>query len=305
MDFSLLPAGSERLHEQGILAIHEEEFLRLLPVDEHRAWQLFVSDYSAFILRLIGHFVTDYDDRMELYLFVCQRLAANRLRRLKRFVCDPYAPCKLTTWLVPVIRNLVIDWFRHKEGRKRPSRCIAALPELTQMVFKYCYQQGYTPGEAFELIRTRHDPRLRFEEVSRALDQIHDALAGAKMWAVARAMLRNAPAYPVEGERASEDRPEIELSAPEAPPDMETQMVQLRRTLQEAIESLPAHEQLLLRLRFEETLSASEIADLLHLRDSRAAYQGIRQAIGHLRKRLHESGWQAEDFSVLLEGERP
>ncbi|MBC7187916.1 MAG: sigma-70 family RNA polymerase sigma factor [Calditrichaeota bacterium] len=303
--FSLLAAGSERPKEQDILPMDEEEFLRLLAIDEHQAWQLFVSDYSTFILRLIGHFVSDYDDRMELYLFVCERLAANRLRRLKRFVRDPHAPCKFTTWLVPVVRNLVIDWFRHKEGRKRLNRCIAALPELTQKVFKYCYQQGYSPGEAFELIRTKHDPSLRFEEVAQALGQIHEALGGAKMWAVVRAMLRNAPAYPTDAERALEDRPEIELVAPEAPPDLGTQIVQLRRALQEAMESLPAHEQLLLRLRFEQSLAASEIAGVLRLRDSRAAYHAIRQAIGHLRKRLRDNGWQAEDFSILLGGETP
>lgn len=264
-----------------------------------------MSDYSTFILRLIGHFVTDYDDRMELYLFVCERLAANRLRRLKRFVRDSHAPCKFTTWLVPVVRNLVIDWFRHKEGRKRLNRCIAALPELTQRVFKYCYQQGYSPGEAFELIRTRHEPRLRFEDVGRALDQIHEALAGAKMWAVVRAMRRKAPAYPTDAERTLEDRPEIELVAPDMPPDLGTQIAQLRRALQRAIEGLPAQEQLLLRLRFEENLAASEIAGVLHLCDSRAAYHGIRQAVGHLRKRLRDSGWQAEDFSILLQGETP
>lgn len=283
----------------------EERLLHLLGEDDCQAWQFFVTTYSRLVLRIVGHFVTDYDDRMEAFLFVCQGLAANHLKRLKAFKKDPEAPCKFSTWLVPVVRNLVIDWFRHRKGRKRISKAVAALPAPAQWVFRYCFQLGYTPGEALELIQERHAPSFRFAEVRAAMDQIREALGGAKVWEVLQASQRGAPMLPAESGAGEEERAGIEIADEQPLPDTQADRKRLRAVLHRLIDGLPVQEKLLLRLRFDEGLSPAEIAGLLHYPDVRVVYQGIRQAVHHLRTGLLKEGWKFDDFMVLIEETPP
>ncbi|MDZ7296048.1 MAG: sigma-70 family RNA polymerase sigma factor [candidate division KSB1 bacterium] len=283
----------------------EELFLRLLDEDDCQAWQFFVTTYSRFVLRIVGHFVTDYDDKMDAFLFVCQGLAANRLKRLKGFRKDPDVPCKFTTWLVPVVRNLVIDWFRHKRGRKRLSKAVAALPPPAQWVFRYCFQLGYAPAEAFELIRQRHAPTVRFDEVRAAIGQIREALGGSRVWEVLQASQRGAPMLPAESGVGEEERAGVELTDGQPPPDAQADREQLRAVLHRLIEELPPQEKLLLRLRFDEGLSPAEIAGLLRYPHVRVVYQGIRQAVHHLRLRLRKEGWKSDDFAALTQETPP
>ncbi len=62
------------------------------------AWDAFVDRYRRLIFAAIRHYAQDYDDVMDV------------------------------TWLVTVVRHLTVDWFRHRDVRRRlsPSRSFSA-----------------------------------------------------------------------------------------------------------------------------------------------------------------------------------
>lgn len=65
---------------------------------------------------------------------------------------------------------------------------------------------------------------------------------------------------------------------------------ELHRALEAAVESLPATDRLLLSLRFEDGLSAAEIARVTNARSQFHVYRRIKTVLEILRKRLTEAG---------------
>src|SRR5947209_5895328 len=100
--------------------------------DCEKAWDLFLSSHRGLILATVRHYVQDYDDVMDVFARVCERLRADSLARLRRYTDKPQETHTATfsTWLVAVLRNLVIDWFRHRDGRKQVSNAARTLPPL-------------------------------------------------------------------------------------------------------------------------------------------------------------------------------
>jgi len=78
-----------------------------------RKWQAFVSRYSPFILRAVGSFTADHDERMDIYTHVLERLQANHFAKFRAFAFRS----KLSTWLTVVARNMALDFLRAKYGR--------------------------------------------------------------------------------------------------------------------------------------------------------------------------------------------
>jgi RNA polymerase sigma factor (sigma-70 family) len=94
---------------------------RLLSGDGDRAvaWEAFVAEHSRLLLHVARTGTTKYDDAMDAYAYVLERLREDDYRRLREFAQDPRA--KLTTWLVVVARRLSIDHYRRRYGRARGS----------------------------------------------------------------------------------------------------------------------------------------------------------------------------------------
>lgn len=68
------------------------------------AWRLFLDEYSATILQVVRHVEGDSDFVADCFQFVCERLSANSLLRLRKF--RPQGPAVFSTWLRAVMRNL-------------------------------------------------------------------------------------------------------------------------------------------------------------------------------------------------------
>lgn len=89
-----------------------------LPADaREEGWAAFLAQYSDLIRYAIRKTESDPDAVGDAYAYVLEQLRKDDFRRLRAFDAD--GPAKLTTWLVVVVRRLVIDLWRRRSGRRR------------------------------------------------------------------------------------------------------------------------------------------------------------------------------------------
>src|SRR5437763_15826157 len=104
------------------------------------AWDLFIDQYRALIFATIRHYTRDHDQVMDVFAEVCSALRHDRLARLQRYWDRRTHTARFSSWLVTVIRHLVIDWVRQHAYRRRPRRR-ATLSALQQQLFELVFVQ--------------------------------------------------------------------------------------------------------------------------------------------------------------------
>jgi RNA polymerase sigma factor (sigma-70 family) len=90
-----------------------------------RAWSDFLQEYSRLILHAARSFGGSYDEAMDRYAYVLERLHQDDFRRLRLYVADGRG--KFTTWLVVVVRRCCLDETRSRYGRLRGDPSAAQL----------------------------------------------------------------------------------------------------------------------------------------------------------------------------------
>lgn len=109
--------GAERSSEEALSL--PTQLRNLLEAAEgsarEQAWTEFLDSYSRLILFVARQTPGDYDDVMDRYAFVVERLREPGHRRLRTYAADGRG--KFTTWLMVVARRLCIDHNRLKHGR--------------------------------------------------------------------------------------------------------------------------------------------------------------------------------------------
>src|SRR2546421_5078517 len=128
------------------------------------AWDLCLDRYRRLIFSAIRHYAEDYDDVMDVFARVCEALRADDLRRLRCYVDQPDHRARFSTWLVTVVRHLTVDWFRHRDGRRRLSAVAEGLPPLRRRIFEHVFLDQHSHIEAYELMHAREAPTLTFRE---------------------------------------------------------------------------------------------------------------------------------------------
>ena len=107
-----LMAETPRSLQRLLTAIAQED--TSAPTPHRRA---FVARISRLLIHVARSITATHDDAMDAYAFVLEQLRADQCRRLREFAADPR--CKLSTWLVVVVRDLCMDLYRHRYGRTR------------------------------------------------------------------------------------------------------------------------------------------------------------------------------------------
>jgi RNA polymerase sigma factor (sigma-70 family) len=128
------------------------------------AWDRFLDRYRRLIFAAIRHYAQDYDDVMDVFARVCEALRADDLGRLRTYAAQPDHHARFSTWLVTVVRHLTVDWFRHRDGRRRLSVVAEGLPLLRRRIFEHVFLDQRSHIEAYELIHAREAPALSFKE---------------------------------------------------------------------------------------------------------------------------------------------
>jgi len=251
--------------------------------DSDTAWDLFLSSHRGLILATVRHYVQDYDDVMDVFARVCERLRADRLARLRRYVDKPQDThtARFSTWLVAVLRNLVIDWFRHRDGRKQVSNAARTLPPLHRSIYEHVFLSGRSHVEAYELLVSSGDYSLKFgpflKEVAVTYRAVSAGRRGFLMTDLAGPVALGPDALPQE---PATPAPEVDDSP----------------ALVEALRTLAPDEQLAIQLFVIEELSAAEVADLVGWPNAKMVYNRVSRALAAIRGQLEEQGLQRRDL---------
>lgn len=230
-----------------------------------RAWGTFLNRFSNLILKVIWQSERDYDEVMESYLFVCRKLAEGDFARLRRFRERGGNAPAFTTWLAVVSRNLCVDAHRSRHGRKQFPRAIMRLADLDREVFRLYYWKGCS----LEEIQTK---AARFgttpEGVTESISKIELAISANPGSTMPRAVF-----VPLDDNEA------VASSADDA------DLREMEQWLHQWISTLPSQDQMILRLRFWEDMTAPEIARSMKISPVERVYPLLRSALHSLREK--------------------
>jgi RNA polymerase sigma factor (sigma-70 family) len=245
--------------------------------DRERAWDLFVERYRRLIFSAIRHYTGEPDDVMDVFARVCEALRENDFARLRR-CADHFDPARpLSTWLVVVVRNLTIDWFRHRDGRRRLSTIVTTLTPIRQRIFQCVFVDGHSHVETYELLRSREALDLPFGEFLNELRATYRAVRAGRGGPLAAELAVPPPAVP------------------DAPPDPAVAAEQ-RAMLGQALEALSPEERLAVQLYVVDEMPADQVAHVLGYPNAKTVYNKVYRALGAIRSHLTQSGIRGGDL---------
>lgn len=263
-----------------------------------KAWPEFILHYSPFILSCIRRFAADHDERMEIYVHVCQRLADDDCRRIRQYRgMGDLGPCKFSTWLAAVTFNLAREWIRSTRGRRRLFRSLSDLGRTDRLVFQYYFWEGYSLLQIARLLQSKIHLDCGVTEVIERLAAIERLLTRDHRWRLVTSLLRSARPVSIDRPRTVVGE-EISFDVPDDRADSSHHLGrdEAYGVLQELIGTLPDEERLALRMRFERGLSAREIAIALGLNNYKRVYEIQGRALSRLATELRERGFEFRDF---------
>ena len=241
------------------------------------AWDAFLSRYRRLIFAAIQHYARNYDDVMDVFARVCESLRESDSRRLRSYIDEPEHRARFSTWLVTVVRNLTVDWFRERDGRHRLSVLAEKLPPLRRRIFELVFQDHRSHVEAYELIRSR-DATLSFREFQAELRETYRSVTANRKGQI----LRELGVVPLA--ELGDDPP-----ATEDPPAAAAQ-------LEEALSCLSPEDRVAVELYVVRELSADAVAKIVGLPNAKAVYNRVYRALATVRERLERAGVRREDL---------
>jgi RNA polymerase sigma factor (sigma-70 family) len=256
----------------------EDWVAELLGDRPEAAWDRFLTRYRRLIFSTIRHYAQDYDDVMDVFARVCEALRANDLRRLRQYVEQPVHRAKFSTWLVTVVRHLIIDWFRQQEGRRRVSAVAETLPPLQRDIFDQVFVKRHSHVEAYELLHAGAAPDLSFRQFLVELRAMYQAVTAGRRGQVLRELGVAPPLEPDPADPIVDDPSES------------------RQSLERALGSLGPEDRAAVELYVVDDLPADAIARVLGLPNAKAVYNRVYRALATLRTRLEEAGIRKGDL---------
>ena len=278
----------------------------LLTKKNNKAWEVFLDKFSKLIFSTICKYTSDYDDKMDLFVFVCQALSNENFKKLRSFQLRKYkGKAKFSTWLVLVVQNLCIDWYRNKEGRSRLSRAITRLSPDDQMIFKLIYLEGNTYREAYEIVHTNTSSQITLSDFNHSLERISKTLTSKKYEKIAFNLRKKKLKIPLDDIEkipnvASNIVSEYEV---ENIPDINLYKKELMDKLLESMIVLTTQEKFIIKLWFDQGLTASEISVILMDEKPHSIYVKIKNILNKLKLQLQSQGISWDDIR-LLDGEK-
>lgn len=245
------------------------------------AWHAFLDTYSSLIHAIIRkHIHGDEDEVRTVFVSVLESLYGRALAAFE-------GRASLATWLAVVVRAHAMEHLRRKLGRKRFPRSLEGLGPLEKRVFTLRHVEGW-PLEAIQAQVRAEGLPAGAESVNEALRIVEDHLDPGH---------RRRLAYNLEAGRQGgtsgrllELADLLRLDAEAVPHDpIENDAIageRLADHVQSLLSRLSQEERDILRLRFEESRTAAEIAASLGLADSRRVYTIAERALRRLRKWL-------------------
>lgn len=242
------------------------------------AWDLFLARYRRLIFAAIRHYARDYDDVMDVFARVCESLREDDLRRLRSYVDEPEHRARFSTWLVTVVRNLTVDWFRSRDGRRRVSAVADGLPPVGRRIFELVFLDHKSHLEAYELIRASEAPTLTFHEFHAELRATYRAITAGRKGQILREL----------GIPPSQEAGDTQQGPKDAP--------SAAIELEQALTCLSPEDRVAVELYVVQELSADAVAKIVGLPNAKAVYNRVYRALAAVRERLERAGVRREDL---------
>lgn len=280
----------------------DEELIALLHNDTKQGWILFLEQYSNTILRTIRQFSFDYDECMEIYVYVCEKLSQKNCARLKQFKGEGnFGKCQFSTWLIASVLNFCRQWLRQTTGRKRLFEAIKHLSQPDQTIFNLYYWQGYQQSEIAEILSNQSKNQITEAEVYQGLLRINATLTKKNKWKMIVGLLRRMPPLSIdsfieEGGEIYDFQKSIEV---EAGPEKDYDKAELSELIKKALKHLSEEELNILRLKFENNLSAREIALVLKIEKYKNVYLKLEAIIDKIKNYLEDNGYDLGEFDAM------
>jgi DNA-directed RNA polymerase specialized sigma24 family protein len=243
----------------------------LLRTDPEQGWRRFLDQYTPLILGLLRRGgLDDRDEVMEVYVRLCEQLAARDFERLKQ---QDAARGSVGGWLAVLVRHTIVDWVRSRKGRRRLFRAVQALPAFDRRVFELYYWEDRTPTEIAELLATGAEGRPALGGVLDALHRIQAVLTDGHRADLLASAARSKAPLPLDTDTIA--------AVTDPSPDAEASlaMTQLNAALETALAGLPAQDAVIVRLKFVEGLSNRDIERTLNIRVTAARLDAILETL--------------------------
>jgi DNA-directed RNA polymerase specialized sigma24 family protein len=258
--------------------LSDRDLRALLAEDPERGWRAFVDQYTPVLLALIARDgVADRDDAGEVYVRVCERLAEDRCRRLRRHDPDKGA---LAAWLTVFVRHTVVDWVRSRAGRRRLFQAIARLVAFDRRVFELYYWEHRSVAEIAGLLGVERRTRVDVAEVLDALQRIDEAMTDRHRRQLLAALARTRTPVSLDDEAADA------LPGSAGDPEQALRAREIDRSFSAALAALPSEDAAIIRLTFVHGWSRAEVQRALHL--ERLTAERLASILAGLKRRLAE-----------------
>ena len=218
-------------------------------------------------------------EREDLASFVNLRLIEDDYAILRRF----QNRSRLWTYLTMVIERLSLDFCTEKWGRWRPSAMAERLGAVAVRLERLVTRDNYTLDEAIEILRTNHDVEQSDAELRRIWEQLPTRTRTITVGEEAAAE--------VIGDDSSE--------AHVADFELRTRIERLQRALKAALDAIPAHDRVVLALRFDEALTIVEISRVTGS-SVPTLHRRLEKSVKHLRSALAAAGFGPREIASLI-----
>lgn len=241
------------------------------------AWDLFLDRYRRLVFAAIRHYAQDYDDVMDVFSRVCEVLRDDDLKRFRSYLQQPAHRARFSTWLVAVIRNLTVDWFRHRDGRRRLSSVAEELPPLRRRIFEYVFMKKRSHVETYELLKSSGGFDLTFGQFLVEVSGTYRAVTSGRRGGILRDL--SGPMPPPDEADLDEDR---------------ASLGERRDELEQALSSLAPQERVAVELYVLEEMPAEAVAKIVGWPNAKAVYNHVYRALQGMRQRLAQAGLSAD-----------
>ena len=262
-----------------------------------QAWLNFIGIYDELIRQVIHRLVNDYDERMELYTYTLEQLKCNDYQKLTRYF-DKARIFNFESWIVVIVRNCCMDWFRINNGRTRLLKSIKELSPLDQLIFKYLFQEGYSYLLVAELLNNRHEQSISVEELCNRIEKINNVLQQKTRWKLANEWREILPKFSLESfEEGDLKNLKRDLSV-EKDPNPEDQLLQNSsfEKFQTILDKLSAEQKLIIHLHFYKNLTLQEIARILKMKNLWQVHRKLHKALKVVQKKLRDENIELSDL---------
>lgn len=233
--------------------------------------------HLPFIQKVVAYAVRRYHLDPEETKDFSQDVMVKMLSRDCEVFSDFRGESKMESYLTVVVERCLQDYINKLWGKWRPSAAAKRLGPLAEQLERLVYRDGHSLDMAIEMLKQRGAKESK-EEIKKLFGE-----------------LSSRPIRVFEGEGPLQNVPSsTKTDQPIREQEHEANVQKAEQALQRALETLPADDRLLVRMKSEGT-TIQEIAKLLRA-DAKKLYRRYEKSLKIMRELLLKDGIRPEDL---------